>query len=55
MNARTAAAIPGGLCRFCGYPFTAEYEGQQYCSELCESTDRRIDEMEVRREERTDV
>lgn len=43
---------PGGLCRFCGYPFVAEEEGQQYCSEDCESVDRKIDEREQRREER---
>jgi predicted nucleic acid-binding Zn ribbon protein len=39
-------------CRLCGYPFIAEEADQLYCSELCESTDQKIDEVEARREER---
>ena len=40
------------LCRLCGDPFVPEDPDQLHCSELCESTDRKIDEAEARREEK---
>lgn len=43
---------PERPCRFCGYPFKPEFEGQLYCDENCELIDRKIDEAEQRREER---
>jgi hypothetical protein len=42
-------------CRLCGYPFVPEEPDQLYCCEYCESTDRKIDEAESRREGRADV
>jgi Zn finger protein HypA/HybF involved in hydrogenase expression len=46
------APMPEAECRLCGYPFVPEMDDQIYCCELCESTDRKIDEAEARREER---
>ena len=39
-------------CRLCGAPFVPEEEGQLFCCEDCEYRDRKIDEAEIRREER---
>lgn len=47
------ASLPERPCRLCGYPFVPEDPDQLYCSEVCESTDRKIDEAEARREERS--
>jgi hypothetical protein len=49
------AALAKRSCRLCGYPFVPEEPGQLYCCEYCESTDRKIDEAESRREGRADV
>lgn len=46
------ANLPERPCRFCGDQFVPEDPGQFYCSELCDSKDRKIDEAEQRREER---
>jgi hypothetical protein len=42
-------------CRLCGYVFVPEFKGQLYCDEDCEFRDRKIDEAEVRAEERRDA
>jgi hypothetical protein len=55
MNPRERAALAKRSCRLCGYPFVPEEPEQLYCCEYCESTDRKIDEAEARREERDDV
>jgi len=44
------ASLPERPCRLCGDPFIPEDTDQLYCSELCDSTDRKIDEAEARRE-----
>jgi hypothetical protein len=49
------ATIAKRSCRLCGYPFVPEEPEQLYCCEYCESTDRKIDEAESRREGRADV
>ena len=41
-------------CRLCGAEYEPDEERQRYCSELCEDIDRKIDEAEIRREERED-
>ena len=40
------------LCRLCGSEFVPEHDGQLYCTEDCESADKKIDEAEARREEK---
>ena len=45
------ASLPERNCRLCGDPFVPEDPDQLYCTEVCESTDRKIDEKEARREE----
>lgn len=49
---RWLVKTPERLCRLCGDAFVPEFKEQIYCREYCESTDRKIDEAEQRREER---